>query len=102
MYRGSDRVAEKSWIGRLEDTAPELDLTDDTIAVARDLFLANLPVSDRSKPALLAASCYTATLITGDERSQTAVADAFGVSRIAIQQRWKTILEESGLSPPGW
>lgn len=102
MYRGSDRVAEQSWLDGLEEAAASLGLETETVSVARDLYLSELPVEDRSKPALLAASCYTASLITGDERSQSAVADAFDVSRIAIQQRWKEILGEAGLSPPGW
>ena len=102
VYRGSDRVAEQPWIDRLATAADQLDLEAETVSVARDLYLSELPVEDRSKPALLAASCYTATLISGDERSQSAVANAFDVSRIAIQQRWKALLEDAGMSPPRW
>ena len=102
MYRGSDRVAERQWLETLDEGAASLGLESETVSVARDLYLSELPLEDRSKPAVLAASCYTASLITGDERSQSAVAATFDVSRIAIQQRWKALLADAGLSPPGW
>lgn len=102
VYRGSDRVAEHETLAKLDRVAQDLSLDAETIAIARDLFLAELPVADRSKTTLLATSCYAASLITGNECSQTAVAEAFDVSRIAIQQRWKTVLTNAGFEPPRW
>lgn len=102
MYRGSDRVAEHDTLLHLEVAADVLSLEPETVAIARDLYLAELPVAERSKLALLATSCYAASLIAGTERSQSAVAEAFDVSRIAIQQRWKTVLTNAGFKPPTW
>lgn len=102
MYRASDQVTERPWLDRLEEAADELDLDAEARAVAADLYLSALPLPDRSRAPTLAASCYTAALITGDERSQTAVAEAFGVSRLSIQSRWKAQLESAGLTAPGW
>jgi hypothetical protein len=30
------------------------------------------------------------------------VAEAVGVSRLSVQQRWKDLLEEAGLEAPDW
>jgi hypothetical protein len=30
------------------------------------------------------------------------VADAVGVSRLVIQERWKDVLRGAGFEPPGW
>jgi transcription initiation factor TFIIIB Brf1 subunit/transcription initiation factor TFIIB len=59
-------------------------------------------VADRSKRATVAASLYAGALIAGNRRSQSAVADAVGVSRLTVQNRWKDLLEAAGLEPPKW
>ena len=102
MYRASDAVAERPWIEVLDRISSDLDLEEETVSVASELFLSELPLPDRSKRATLAASCYTACLITGDERSQGTIAEAFDVSRLSIQKRWKSQLESVGFSAPDW
>lgn len=102
MYRASDRVANEEWIASLEAACAELDLDDDACATATDLFLSAIPDEERSKPATAAASLYAAALIRGQERSQSAVADAMGVSRLSVQKRWKPMLNDAGFSPPTW
>lgn len=102
VHRASDRVAEQAAIASLESGAAELQLSPEARSNARELYLSALPVDERSKPAALAASCYTGALIAGEERSQTRVADVFDVSRLAIQRRWKPLLQEAGLSAPDW
>jgi transcription initiation factor TFIIIB Brf1 subunit/transcription initiation factor TFIIB len=51
---------------------------------------------------LLGASVYAGALVAGERRSQREVADAVGVSRLTVQARWKDLLDEAGLEPPGW
>ncbi|WP_418282846.1 cyclin family protein [Halorubrum sp. DTA98] len=102
MYRASDRVDNEVWIDRLDDARRSLDLDEEAFATATDLFLSAVPDADRSKPATGAASLYAAALITGQERSQSAVAEAMDVSRLSVQQAWKPILEDAGFSPPTW
>ena len=102
MHRASDRVEQEAWLEELERAAAELGMDDDASSVAADLYLSAVPESDRSKPAQVAASLYAASLIAGEERSQTAVAEAVGVSRLVIQQRWKDVLRGAGFEPPGW
>ncbi|MFB6081950.1 MAG: transcription initiation factor IIB family protein [Halanaeroarchaeum sp.] len=102
MYRAGDEVDQQEWLAELRDAAERLDLDAAARSTAQDLFLSRLPTEDRSKRAALAASLYAGSLIAGDQRSQTAVADAVGVSRLVIQQRWKDLLEDVGLEPPGW
>lgn len=102
MYRASDRVAHAEWIDRLEAVAEELELDAEARSIAVDVFLSTMPVEERSKPAVLAASCYAGSLIAGDARSQGEIADAAGVSRLAIQSRWKAMLEDAGFEPPSW
>lgn len=102
MYRASDRVDNAEWIDRLEDACATLDLDDDACSTATDLFLSEIPDEERSKPATAAASLYAAALIRGQERTQSAVADAMDVSRLSVQQRWKPLLENAGFSPPTW
>jgi transcription initiation factor TFIIIB Brf1 subunit/transcription initiation factor TFIIB len=102
MYRASDRVANEQWLAELEEAAASLDLAEATSARGADLFLSSVPEDDRSKRPVLAASLYVATLAEGERRSQQAVADAVGVSRLSVQQRWKELLEDAGLEPPGW
>lgn len=102
MHRASDHRAERETLAELERCVADLELSANVRSIATDLYLSALPVEERSKPVTLAASCYTAALIAGEERSQTAVAAAFDVSRLSIQQRWKAILEESGFDAPDW
>ncbi|WP_254809292.1 transcription initiation factor IIB family protein [Natronosalvus amylolyticus] len=102
MYNASARLEHAPWLEELEAIADRLELSSDARSTAADLFLANVPESDRSKPAVLAASIYAASLVAGDGRTQCAVADAADVSRLSVQQRWKTILEDAGLEPPSW
>ncbi|MFB6141933.1 MAG: transcription initiation factor IIB family protein [Halorientalis sp.] len=102
MYRASDEVENAEWLADLREAAADLDLDEAAQARAVDLFLSAVPEQDRSKPAALAASLYVASLVAGDRRSQEAVADAVGVSRLVVQQRWKDLLETAGLDAPDW
>jgi transcription initiation factor TFIIIB Brf1 subunit/transcription initiation factor TFIIB len=102
VYSARDRRENEAWLAELGAAADALELDGETRSVAEELFLSSVPESDRSKRAALAASLYAATLVAGDERSQSAVADAADVSRLTIQQRWKDLLENAGLEAPGW
>ncbi|MES3517143.1 MAG: transcription initiation factor IIB family protein [Natronomonas sp.] len=102
MYRASDPVENEEWLAEIDDAAERLGLGEAARSRATDLFLSSVPQTDRSKPATVAASVYAGTLIAGEQRSQAAVADAVGVSRLTVQKRWKAILEEAGLEPPRW
>ncbi len=102
MYSARERVEQRSWLEELEKIADRLELSSEARSNAADLFLSDVPESDRSKPPALAACIYAGSLIAGDGRSQGAVAEAADVSRLSIQQRWKTVLERAGLEPPGW
>ncbi|WP_248514981.1 transcription initiation factor IIB family protein [Salinarchaeum laminariae] len=102
MHSAKDRRDNEAWLEAIETAAAELGLDDEVRSVAVDLFLSDVPDADRSKPAALAASLYAATLIAGDGRTQTSVADAVGVSRISVQQRWQERLEAAGMEPPSW
>ena len=86
----------------LQAIADRLDLNADARSAARELFLSSVPEQERSKRPALAASVYAGSLVAGDRRSQTAVADAADVSRLSIQQRWKDLLAGAGLEPPTW
>lgn len=102
MYRASDQFEHAEWLEDLEAAADELDLSSEARSHAGDLFLSNVPDQDRSKPAMLGACLYAGALIAGEQREQTAVADAVGVSRLAVQQRWKPLLESVGFDAPSW
>lgn len=102
MHRASDRVDQAPWLGRLDDAAEALGFDAETRSTATDLYLSGVPEDDRSKPARIAASLYAAGLIGSDERPQTEVADAVGVSRLVVQDRWKDVLRSAGFSPPDW
>jgi transcription initiation factor TFIIIB Brf1 subunit/transcription initiation factor TFIIB len=102
MHRASDRVEQADWIDELREAADELGLSDPARSRAVDLFLSGIPDADRSKPAVVAASLYAGGLLAGEERSQTAVANAVGVSRLSVSNRWKPLLEEAGFDPPSW
>ncbi|QKY19366.1 transcription initiation factor IIB family protein [Halolamina sp. CBA1230] len=102
MYSARDRVEQEEWLVEIERAADSLDLGADARSTAEDLFLSNVPESERSKPAVAAAALYAGALLAGEERSQTNVADAMDVSRLSVQQRWKPILESAGFRPPSW
>ena len=102
MHRASDEVEQAPWLEELDAAAEALDLDPETASVAADLYLSAVPDTDRSKPAQVAASLYAASLIVGEQRPQTAVAEAVGVSRLVIQNRWKDVLRGAGFQPPGW
>lgn len=102
MYSARERVEQQVWLEELEEIADRLELSSDARSNAADLFLSDVPDADRSKPAALAACIYAGALIAGDGRTQGTVAEAAGVSRLSIQQRWKDVLERGGLEPPGW
>ena len=102
MYRARDHVENEEWLATIDDAAERLELGSEAKSRATDLFLSTVPTADRSKRATVAASLYAGALIAGDRRSQAAVADAAGVSRLTVQNRWKALLEEAGLEPPQW
>jgi len=102
VYRASDELDNEQFLDRLSEAADRLDLGTTARSRATDVFLSNLPDSDRSKEATLAASLYVGALLAGEQRSQGSVADAVGVSRLSVQQNWKELLEESGLDAPDW
>jgi transcription initiation factor TFIIIB Brf1 subunit/transcription initiation factor TFIIB len=102
VYRASDELDEAEWLAELEVAADRLDLGTDARSRARDVFLSTAPEADRSKRAVVAASLYVGALVAGEQHSQGDVADAVGVSRHTIQQRWKEQLRAAGLEPPGW
>ena len=102
MYSARDRVANEAWLTRIERAADRLELGSEARSVATDLFLSEVPEEDRSKRAVAAASLYAGALIAGEERSQSRVADAMGVSRLSVQQNWKPVLESAGFRPPSW
>ena len=102
MYRASDEVQNEEWLARLRRAAESLELSAEARSNATDLFLSEVPEDDRSKPAVAAAALYAGALIAGDERPQTAVAEAMDVSRLSVQQRWKDVMRDAGFSPPTW
>ncbi|GAB7012895.1 transcription initiation factor IIB family protein [Halolamina salina] len=102
MYSARDRVEQEEWLAEMNRAADSLELGADAKSTAEDLFLSNVPESERSKPAVAAAALYAAALLSGEERAQTEVADAMDVSRLSVQQRWKPLLEEAGFRPPTW
>lgn len=102
MYRASDRLENEEWLSEMRAAAEELELSEDAWTTATDLFLSGVPEEERSKPAAAAASLYAGALIAGDQRSQSAIADAMDVARLSVQQRWKPIIEDAGFEPPTW
>jgi transcription initiation factor TFIIIB Brf1 subunit/transcription initiation factor TFIIB len=102
VYRASDEVANEEWLTDIRQAAESLDLSAEARSNATDLFLTNVPDADRSKPAIAAAALYAGALVAGDERPQTAVADAMDVTRLSVQQHWKDLLEDAGFQPPEW
>lgn len=102
MYSARDRVEQETWLARIQDAADSLELGSDARTTAEDLFLSNVPEADRSKPAVAAAALYAGALIASEERSQSAVAEAMGVTRLSVQSKWKPLLEEAGFRTPTW
>jgi transcription initiation factor TFIIIB Brf1 subunit/transcription initiation factor TFIIB len=102
VYRASDEIENEAHLDRLQEAADRLDLGTESRSRATDVFLSNLPEGDRSKKATMAASLYVGALVAGEQRSQGAVADAVGVTRLSVQQHWKDLLETSGLDAPSW
>ena len=102
MYSARDRVDHAEWLTAIQRGADALELGSETRSTAEDLFLSNVPEMDRSKHAVAAASLYAGALIAGEERSQTAVADAMDVTRLSIQGKWKELLRGAGFRPPSW
>lgn len=102
VHRASDEAANAEAMKLLRTAAGELNLGQEARSCAIDMFLAKDPGTDRSKPAVVAASLYAGALVTGEERSQTEIADAVGVSRFVVQDRWKGLLEAAGFDPPTW
>jgi hypothetical protein len=102
VYRASDERDHREWLDDLEAAADRLDFGTDARSRAADIFLSTVPEEDRSKRATLAAALYVGGLVAGEQRSQRSVADATGVSRLTVQQRWKELVEATGLDPPGW
>jgi transcription initiation factor TFIIIB Brf1 subunit/transcription initiation factor TFIIB len=102
VYRASDRVEHEEWLEELEATADALELGGEARSQAVDIFLSTVPADDRSKRPTMAASVYVGALLAGEEHSQSAVADAAGVSRLTVQQRWKELVEAVGLQAPDW
>jgi transcription initiation factor TFIIIB Brf1 subunit/transcription initiation factor TFIIB len=102
VYRASDAVDNEEWLARIDGAADGLGLGSAARSTAQDLFLSAMPAADRSKPAVAAASLYAAALVAGEERSQSAVAEAMGVTRNSVQSRWKALLEAAGFETPSW
>jgi transcription initiation factor TFIIIB Brf1 subunit/transcription initiation factor TFIIB len=109
VYRARDHVENERWLAEIEQSADRLELDTAARSRATDLFLSTVTEWDDpddrdadSRRAVVAASLYAGSLIEGDQRSQSEVADAVGVARLTIQQRWKELLEEAGLQPPSW
>jgi transcription initiation factor TFIIIB Brf1 subunit/transcription initiation factor TFIIB len=102
MYRARDRVEHEAWLERIDAAADDLELGDEARSNAVDLFLSNVPDAERTRPPAAAASLYAAALLAGEERSQSAVATAMGVSRVSVQQRWKDRLADAGFDVPSW
>jgi transcription initiation factor TFIIIB Brf1 subunit/transcription initiation factor TFIIB len=102
VYSARDRVEQEEWLNRMQEAADTLELDAESRSTAEDLFLSNVPEADRSKPAVAAAALYAGALVAGEERSQTTVADAMGVTRLSVQSKWKDLLEEAGFRTPTW
>ncbi len=102
VYRASDEVDNAEWLSELEDAADRLELGTEARSRGADAFLSALPELERSKRATMAAALYVGALVAGEQRTQSEVADAAGVSRLAVQQRWKGVLAAAGLEAPDW
>ncbi|MFB6187788.1 MAG: hypothetical protein ABEI86_13100, partial [Halobacteriaceae archaeon] len=56
MYRARDAVEHEKYLEELEMAGNELNLPQETISTAKDIFLTASPDQERSKRAVLAAS----------------------------------------------
>ena len=102
MYRARDRVAHSEWLDTLATAAEDLAVAPETVAVAEELFLADVPAETASKRVAVAASLYAAARIEGEAHSQRAVADAVGVARLSVHNHWRDRLAAAGIEPPQW
>jgi transcription initiation factor TFIIIB Brf1 subunit/transcription initiation factor TFIIB len=102
VYRASDERDNEEWLADLQEAADRLELGTEARSRASDVFLSTVPDADRSKRAAMAAALYVGALAAGQQRSQSEVADAVGVSRLSVQKRWKEALDAAGLDPPDW
>lgn len=102
MYRASDERENADWLAQIEVAADRLDIGTEARSRARDVFLSTVADRDCSEQVTMAASLYVGALVAGDDVSQQAVADATDVSRLSVQQYWKTQLAAAGLDPPDW
>jgi len=102
VYRASDELEHADWLTDLERAADRLELGSQARSAARDVFLSTVPEPERSKQPALASALYVGALVAGQQRTQGDVAEAVGVSRLAVQQRWKEQLESAGLEAPDW
>lgn len=102
MYRASDERENAEWLAELNEAADRLGLETEARSRATDLFLSSVPDEERSKRATMAAALYVGSLVAGDQRSQQTVAEAAGVCRLTVQQRWKGLIDAAGLDSPDW
>lgn len=102
MYRARDRLANDDWLTELASAGAVLELDSETVAVAEELFLADVPADPASKEVAVAASLYAAGRIEGEACSQQAVADAVGVARLSVHNHWHDRLAAAGVEPPEW
>jgi len=102
VHRARDRREHEAALAELNRVADALELGGEARTVAEEVFLSSAPDAERSERAVVAASVYAGSLVAGDQRSQGAVAEAAGVSRLTVQSRWKDLLEEAGLQAPDW
>jgi len=102
VHKAKDHVEQSEWISEIGRVAKELNLSARTKSYAVEIYLSNIPEKDRSKPAAIATGIYVGSLIAGEERSQQEIAEKMGVSRLAIQGRWKETLKTAGFDPPSW
>jgi hypothetical protein len=102
VYSARDQVDNEEWLAEIEQASDRLGLGTEARSYATDLFLSHVPEADRSKRAIAAASLYAGSLVAGEGRTQTDVADAMGVARLSVQQHWKPILRDAGFDVPDW
>lgn len=102
MYRARDRLANSEWLAKVAAAGERIGLAPETIGVAEELFLADVPETAASKRVAVAASLYAAGRIEGEKRSQAAVAEAVGVARLSVHNHWRDRLTAAGVVPPEW
>lgn len=102
MHRAGDRLEYAEWLDRLEKAAAELGLSEEAVSIGTELFLAKVPEKTPEKRSAVAASLYAGALIAGERCAQGAVAEAAGVSRVTVQQKWKHRIDLAGMDAPSW